>query len=514
MRILKDRSFLFVVVFLIFILISLYIGVITHYWKITPDSTTYIAGAESFASGKGYLERGKPASPFPPLTSLIFSIFILIFSKNYLVLNTVVTFFTFFSLILVFFLFLKTIGHLKSALIILLSIGSILLFTQSTFLLSDIFYLFFSVSVIFAAGELLKKRQSSLSYFTVGILLVSACMTRSAGMTLIFAVLLCVFVSLLQKKIKLNPLLFFSICLPLLSVFLWGIRNSRLGISYFKVVLQHEAHVPELGYISLLDFLERVFTNIGSMERIGSVLINTTSDNFWVVIVLAKVICLGLFLVGFFLSLKKEINVQNLYIGFYLLLLFSIRSGITFRLLIPVLPFLFYYALLGAQFFTEKMRSLQGNLAPKIILAAGALYILVYLGIGITEIVRIIPEERRSPFGSYRIKYTDNYDIQKLALWLRDNSSQEDSYVSQHPNVMDFITERKGYFFPFSYDQGRLLDRIKTNDIDYILVDKNKLEVNNFLIPVIEAHPDMFDLIQDEERASLYKVVFQAESPL
>ena len=101
----KDRLILFVIAFFIIVLVSLHIGVITPYWKITPDSTTYVVGGESIASGKGYLERGKPAPLFPPMTSLIFSFFILIFPKNYLVLNGVVTLFAFSSLLLFFFLF-------------------------------------------------------------------------------------------------------------------------------------------------------------------------------------------------------------------------------------------------------------------------------------------------------------------------------------------------------------------------------------------------------------------------
>jgi hypothetical protein len=120
-----------------------------------------------------------------------------------------------------------------------------------------------------------------------------------------------------------------------------------------------------------------------------------------------------------------------------------------------------------------------------------------------------IPREHTSPFGAYPIKYTWNYDTQRLAMWLQDHSAPGDKYVCQHPNIMRYFSEREGYSFPFSADSGQLLDLLESHQVRYVLADKKKPMVQQFLIPAIQAHPSQFSLIQEEENASLYEFKLQ-----
>jgi hypothetical protein len=132
-------------------------------------------------------------------------------------------------------------------------------------------------------------------------------------------------------------------------------------------------------------------------------------------------------------------------------------------------------------------------------------YIIGYLGSGMAYMLRQIPEEHKSPFGAHPIKYSYNYDTQRLAMWLKDHSPHGASYICQHSLIMDLLTERKCYEFPFSRDLNKLLELLRKERIRYLLIDKKKLEVQKFLLPVIYAHPSQFSLIKDEKAAALYE---------
>ena len=75
-----------------------------------------------------------------------------------------------------------------------------------------------------------------------------------------------------------------------------------------------------------------------------------------------------------------------------------------------------------------------------------------------------------------------------------------------HPNVVDMITKRRGYYFPFTFDKEKILEYIDRKQINYVLVNKKKAVVQEFLIPVIKTYPERFELVRDEKGASLYEV--------
>ncbi len=147
--------------------------------------------------------------------------------------------------------------------------------------------------------------------------------------------------------------------------------------------------------------------------------------------------------------------------------------------------------------------------------ASALLYVGAYLAYGAHGIIHAIPESHRSPFGAHPIKYGFNYDTQRLALRLKDESSPGDAYVCLHPNMMDLLTARKGYGFPLSRDPERLMKLLTDKRIRYVLVDKRKPSVRKFALPVIRSHPEEFRLIEDAKRASLYEFrAWNAVSPI
>jgi hypothetical protein len=74
---------------------------------------------------------------------------------------------------------------------------------------------------------------------------------------------------------------------------------------------------------------------------------------------------------------------------------------------------------------------------------------------------------------------------------------------------MVYLAEREAYAFPFSSDPAKLLDLLEGGQVRYVLADKKKAYVRDFLLPAIQTYPDRFKLIQEEERASLYEFELQ-----
>jgi len=90
MRVAGERAKAAAILLALVLLAILYVMAIGPYWKISPDSVSYVSAAVSLASGQGYNEAGKPVILFPPVTSLMFCIAIMLFPGSYLALNAVV----------------------------------------------------------------------------------------------------------------------------------------------------------------------------------------------------------------------------------------------------------------------------------------------------------------------------------------------------------------------------------------------------------------------------------------
>jgi len=509
----KCRPLLVAALLLILIFAVVYAAAVGPYWKITPDSSSYVLGAKSLARGEGYTVRGNPVQLFPPLTSMIFSVFHRLSPDNYRLLNGVVTLFALASLFLFWRLFRDSLGNVAGLVIVLLSMGSVYLFQQSTFLLSDIFYMFFSAASLLAFENLMGGK-SRFWVFPAGGALLGACLTRSAGIALLAAVIVAMLVFLAGKRTRgaeaggsASALwLALAFVLPLLFTVLWGVRNARQGLSYFDLFFQKEAYVPEAGYATLLDLLCRFFSNLKRFLGIGEVLSNAPSDGLPVIQAVARFIGTGLFFWGLFRSLKKELTLTALYATLYLLLIEMNQAETGFRLLVPLVPICFFYAWRGLADIGSRLRLGAETPAGKAAAVCLVGYVLLYLGVGMSDMLHRLPREHQSPFGAYPVKYEANYDAQRLALWLRANSPAQTRYLCQHARMWDVVTERRGFDFPFSRDPRKLMNTLVGENIDYVLVDKNKEMVGAFLMPVLQAFPSKFELVIEAERASLYRI--------
>ena len=485
---------------------ALYLLAVSGYWKITPDSTTYVMAAESIAAGNGYSIQGKPVPVVPPVTSLVFSLGFLLFPGSYLALNFIVAVLTLCSLLLAFILFRSATDMNDALVLILMSLGSSVLFMYSTYLLSDVVYLFFSLLALVLIQLSVKKDRAWPLEMLTGLVVLAACMTRIVGLALVVAMIGAALISWFARRAVPTAVHTTMLMIVMAIVFLWEYRSTLLGDSNFKLFLQNEPWVEEAGYASVTDLAMRFFKNIDRYESVITIFDNGMLERFRVFQIYFAVLVMSFLVTGLAVSIVKFPNVLAIYTVIYLWLIAAFQGEAGTRYFVPVLPLLFYYAFFGLQIIKDIARRFIGPILPPLLSTAVACYVLTYLVFGLAYMKRAIPSQHQSPFGLYAIKYAYNYDTQRLALWLKEHSAQGDSYMTQHPNMMDLMTERKGYDLPLSRNPQKLLNFLAQNGIRYVLADKKKTEAQRYLFPVIAAHPNDFSLVKDENGASLYRV--------
>jgi hypothetical protein len=467
---------------------ALYCSAVSPYWKLTPDSTTYVLGAQSLANGNGYREAGSPAVLFPPGTSALLAAAWIAGGKSYRALNAEVILFAFASLAICFLLFRDSLGALGSGVVVLLCLGSTEFFESSTFVLSEIFFVFFSLLALWWY-----QRDS-----TIGAVLsaLAACLVRSVGVSLAAALLLD---SLLKRPRRWTRAA--SYTLPLLFAVFWELRNRRLGWSYTELMTENEPWARASGHITVGRIISRFAGNFAYGRALEDLLTNGLTQNIgWAI--LPGIFLATLIAVGFWrLSRNGKSTNGKSATGIYFIL-FSITvalywPSVVVRLFVPLLPLMFAYLVAGVQEVAER-RSLRW------VYAVAALFVGLYLVTGFREDIPLVADERRSPFPNEHVKYAGYYDMQRLALWWKEHAAEGDIYACEHPNVIGIITGRAGVTSVVTSQPAALENSLRSTHARFLLL--NLSSGSDQALALVAERSAKFRLTRQEGRARLYEL--------
>src|SRR6516165_594083 len=268
---------------------ALYCRQVGPYWKLTPDSTSYVMGAESLAEGQGYREMGSPVVLFAPGTSAILVPAWIAGGKSYLAMNAEVVLFGFAALAIGFLLFRESLGVVGSGVVVLLCLGSSKYFQLSTFLLSEIFYIFLSLLAFwwYRRGNTAGTILSSLA----------GLMVRTVGVCLPVAFAIDTLLLDPFRKGRKRWMYAAAYAMPLLFSLGWEVRNRLLGWSYSELMMENEPWNRASGHIAVSRLLARPWDNLAYGRDIENLLTNQwTRDANWAIwpgIALAVLIALG-----------------------------------------------------------------------------------------------------------------------------------------------------------------------------------------------------------------------------
>ncbi len=442
------------------------------------DNVIYIILSKSIVEYHNYLSLYLFNSPyhthFPPGFPLILAIFYKFFGPNETYLKIVPLISSIFSF------FLLTTIFRNFYFLLALSVSPLLI-DYSSKLLSEPSYLLFSLLSIFFYTNQKFLLSSIFAGFTFLI--------RNAGISIIFSIVLDL---ILKRKFKLSVLSLIISSIFVLSWQLWTIFHKNPNeTTYIQEFFYKNVYNPQLGYISISDFIFRILNNFLSyfLFIIPKSIINLESE--FLLNIIGILILIGL-LIGFLK--EKNLGIMKIYSIFYLIVALSWPEVWTSdRFILPILPFILYFSL----------NSL--NYLNKTIFKLICFFIFAF---NFFLIIQRIPQNlndwmlyKENPYSLYSPDWQKFFEA---INYIKNNIPKDKIIVSRKPEFVYLIAGNKGKVYKFSYNVDSVFLSIK--DCDYVILDNFFWTgtTQRYLLPVILKYKDKFQIVYQTDEPKTY----------
>ncbi len=470
---------------------ALYLAAAGPYWKLTPDSVTYVRAAHSLAEGRGYRIAGDPVSFYPPGTSLAMAAAWFAAPGSYRLLHLQQAAAAIGSAVLAFLLFRERVGSAGAGVAGLMLLSSWLLIRQSTFLLSDVLFLLFSLLAF-----VLRQRSRSLA---AALAAGAASSIRLLGVLIAVAFLLDMLVDAWRLRRPLRKPVVAALLGVLLAVGLWEVRNEVKGYSMVGLAAQNEPWVAESGRAGVPQLAKRLIGNLPEYRFIGDLLTNRRLDGRPPWLQYSCVFLLGGLAAGGFWRLTRSgERSEAIYVAMFLVVIALYHPWIEVRWFMPLMPWLYASLVAGWQSVARRFPGRWANLPA-------ALFLAFYLGTGAAFAARLAREARQSPFAPSPFLNHHNHGFQRLAIRAGENSAPDERIASQIPQMTELLAGRRCVGYPFTRNGARLIERLRAQRVRYALVDLTMVPDRTFLLPALEADPRT-RLVHSEPQARLYEL--------
>lgn len=190
------------------------------------------------------------------------------------------------------------------------------------------------------------------------------------------------------------------------------------------------------------------------------------------------------------------------------------------RFLLPALPLVVLYALLGARrigwIVTRRLGRGGGRSGTREGWGAAIALSLALAVPASLDAARKTPDRIRC-LAAYRADrpcqpaaLTSFY---QAARWARDGTPEEAVVVNRKPRLFYLFSKRRGAVYRFSSEPRIVLDDLYAKGADYVVVDAISGTTVRYLVPSIEAHPDRFSVVYREGRPPTWILRLRPERP-
>jgi hypothetical protein len=452
------------------------------------DDAVYIVCSKALVTGQGYRHIEDPAAPpgrYPFGFPLLLAPFVaFLYSKVYY-LKFLALFFSLASVYMVYRYFkLHTASSLFAA-SIAFSFGlNPTVLELSSSVMSDLPYLFFS----FLALHLLKSDEQSTDgrygRMIVASLVLSFCnWVRSPGLTLVAAAVLVLLARKSYVKMLIVAAIFSLSTIPL------TLLSSSL--SYYS-----EKHFNSAWALSLA---QEVFANLkfylyNSFYLLQGHHFLTSINAIWKAPFIIMVF--GLWFYGFIIVLKER---KSAFLSAYFLLYMAailLYPSANRRFIIPLLPLLYYFLLMGA-------RALAGEKKMKIVLLAASIVIALA-----NAYPDLIIAKGSMGVKSGRIPFSQAYG------WINEYVEKTSIIMSDHPPCLFLYTGVRGVLFAPQDKPGDIILQIYLSGANYLFFNAYRAFpsfIQSNIWPIYyrktaEENPDRFARVYQDGDVSIYRV--------
>src|SRR5574341_560186 len=287
----------------------------------------------------------------------------------------------------------------------------------------------------------------------------------------------------------------------LLTLHVLGARV--FGPFYVQEAMKVDPKLPELGEMGPAKIPERI---LGNLEAYGLALIPRA------LVAAAKPPLLNLLVAG--ICLVGAIRVPSgrmlpfffllAYGGFLALWPSSIPQR---RYLMPIIPLLLLCFLNGLstalRFILQWPKRLQAYRAS---LGAGLFFITA--GIMIILYSLTLYRTRAEYNLVYQLGWKSYFEA---AAWLKDHSPPDAVVVTRKPFQVHLISQRKTVGFLLSPDPEAVIEDMRRYRATFVVLDSVKLGMRKYLISVINAHREQFELVYSTPTASRPAYIFRVK---
>lgn len=468
-----------------------------QFYYLTEDSAQYVILAESISKGTGLRMINYPGDPasfyFPPILSFLLSPIIYSFGRNFYLMHILVAALGFFSLYFFYQIFKRySSKFIATICVFLLATNWAFIFFSTEHLLSDIPYLFFSSFTLFMVTRYSEEGTYLNKYGLFVIIgLILSYLTRYSGLILFLSII--AFLSLGNKKARLGKISLLSSGFLLVFV-TWSLLeflNSARLTSHSQTFFLIDPYAPDRGSILTHPFelvrrftegVNRVYVLLADVSFFHSIKRDILLNDFVCGVIMIFV------LLGFWLKFRKDKHcVFHYYFILYLLLIFlwifiEFMEGV--RYLLPVLPFMLFYFIIGLQKVLNFLPKRSYSICFSII-------ICIFLIFSARNLAKI-PKSPQINSENVPVNVKNFFLLQD---WIKTNLPDKGIILSRKPAVTFLYTDHKAVGYPYTSDTEKIWQQIQKDDVKYIIVDEFSKETYFYLSPLLYKYKNKFKLL-------------------
>ena len=449
-----------------------------HNWG--GDFSMYIHHAKNISQGIDYKNTGyiyNPSVPswspkaYPPVFPLFLSPIYYLFGLNLTAMKIEIVLFFLSSLIVIFLIFKNELPFQYMVPFVVIIGFNPFFWDFKDNVLSDILFLLFvylSLLFIHRAYESYNKQRYRLLYsLFVGLLIYLSFGTRNLGVVLIPSLII---YDLIKSR---RPTKFAVIA----SV------SSILCIGLQEIILPMDSDYSErIGlFTSDLKFILSNFDRY--IESLFVLWDNGYSKN----LALSVIMC-GLAIIGYFIRIKENITIFELFTVFYIVPIIIWPSYQGTRFLIPLIPLYIFYAFVGIN--------------KSILFQHKGTKRFVFTILILTILVSYVGKYSKTDFGPINEGIGKKETIE-LFDYIKRNTDKDDIFIFLKPRVLALFTGRSASVYHWPQDKQELLKYFSKIEATHLIL---RQAYEPYLRLFVEEYKHNFELVYTNSEFKVYRI--------